>query len=165
MNSYEDIKSLINVNHNLERVDVAHLLVKNGLVPNIPEAFEKYLVSAYEKVRTINNGLTYEECINLILSSGGIPILAHPKTLKLNEKEFLTLLKDMLKSGLMGMECYHSNFTKEEMAYYLEIANRYNLLVSGGSDFHGSAKPDVSLGTGKNNNLYIRKLSILDKLK
>lgn len=51
------------------------------------------------------------------------------------------------------------------MAYYLEIANRYNLLVSGGSDFHGSAKPEVSLGTGKNNNLYIRKLSILDRLK
>ena len=73
--------------------------------------------------------------------------------------------KDMLKSGLMGMECYHSNFTNEEMAYYLEIANRYNLLVSGGSDYHGSAKPDVSLGTGKNNNLYIRKLSILDRLK
>ena len=163
--SYEDIKSLINVNHNLGRVDVAHLLMKNGLVQNIPEAFEKYLVSAYEKVRTINKGLTYEECINLILGSGGIPVLAHPKTLKLNEKEFLTLLKDMLKSGLMGMECYHSSFTKEEMAYYLEIANRYNLLVSGGSDFHGSAKPDVSLGTGKNNNLYIRKLSILDKLK
>lgn len=163
--SYEDIKSLINVNHNLGRVDVAHLLVKNGLVQNIPEAFEKYLVSAYEKVRTINKGLTYEECINLILSSGGIPVLAHPKTLKLNEKEFLTLLKDLLKSGLMGMECYHGSFTKEEMAYYLEIANRYNLLVSGGSDFHGSAKPDVSLGTGKNNNLYIRKLSILDRLK
>ena len=71
----------------------------------------------------------------------------------------------MLKSGLMGMECYHSSFTKEEMAYYLEIANRYNLIVCGGSDFHGSAKPEVSLGTGKNNNLYIRKLSILDKLK
>lgn len=163
--SYEDIKSLINVNHNLGRVDVAHLLVKRGYAKNIPEVFEKYLVSAYEKVRTINKGLTYEECINLILSSGGIPVLAHPKTLKLNEKEFLILLKDMLKSGLMGMECYHSSFTKEEMAYYLEIANRYNLLVSGGSDFHGSAKPDVSLGTGKNNNLYIRKLSILDRLK
>ena len=163
--SYEDIKSLINVNHNLGRVDVAHLLMKNGLVQNISEAFEKYLVSAYEKVRTINKGLTYEECINLILSSGGIPVLAHPKTLKLNEKEFLTLLKDMLKRGLMVMECYHSSFTKEEMAYYLEIANRYNLLVSGGSAFHGSAKPEVSLGTGKNNNLYIRKLSILDTLK
>ena len=84
---YEDIKSLINVNHNLGRVDVAHLLVKRGYAKNIPEVFEKYLVSAYEKVRTINKGLTYEECINLILSSGGIPVLAHPKTLKLNEKE------------------------------------------------------------------------------
>lgn len=163
--SYEDIKTLINVNHNLGRVDVARLLVKNGLVQSVSEAFEKYLVSAYEKVRGINKGLTYEECINLILSSGGIPVLAHPKTLKLNEKEFFSLLKNMINCGLMGIECYHSSFNKEEMAYYLDIANKYNLLVSGGSDFHGSVKPDISLGTGKNNNLYIRKLSILDKLK
>ena len=163
--SYEDIKSLVNVNHNLGRVDVAHLLVKNGFAQSVPEAFEKYLVSAYEKVRGINKGLTYEECINLILGSGGVPVLAHPKTLKLNEKEFFTLLENMINFGLMGIECYHSSFTNEEMAYYLDIANKYNLLVSGGSDFHGSAKPDVSLGSGKNNNLCIRKLSILDKLK
>ena len=52
------------------------------------------------------------------------------------------------------------------MNYYLSIATEYGLLVSGGSDFHGkSVKPDVELGTGKNNNIKIKKLSLLDKLE
>ena len=63
----------------------------------------------------------------------------------------------MLKSGLMGMECYHSNFTKEEMAYYLEIANRYNLLVSGGSDFHGNPERKNQMGVCINHDEFISK--------
>ena len=51
------------------------------------------------------------------------------------------------------------------MNYYLEIANKYGLLISGGSDFHGkTVKPDIELGTGKDNNIRIKKLSLLDKL-
>ena len=71
----------------------------------------------------------------------------------------------MINNGLQGIEVYHSSHSKEEIAYYLEIARRFNLLVSGGSDYHGkSVKPDIELGTGKQNNLKIKKLSILDKL-
>lgn len=55
----------------------------------------------------------------------------------------------MISYGLKGIEVFHSSHSKEEMGYYLEIANKYNLLVSGGSDFHGeSVKPDIELGTG-----------------
>ena len=70
----------------------------------------------------------------------------------------------MITSGLKGIEVYHSSHTKEEMEYYLSIANKYNLLISGGSDYHGkSVKPEIELGTGKNN-LKIKKLTILDSL-
>ena len=102
----------------------------------------------------------------MIKSANGIPVLAHPKSLELSEKEFLITLKNMIQSGLMGIEVYHSSHTKEEMEYYLSIANKYNLLISGGSDFHGeNVKPNTKLATGVNNNLKIKSLSLVDYIK
>ena len=162
---YSDIKELVNSNHNLGRPDLAKLCVKYGYASSIQDAFDKYLIEAYNKTRSTSKGLSYQECIELILQSKGIPILAHPKSLELPEKEFLILLKEMINSGLKGIEVYHSSHTEEEIKYYLEIANRYDLLISGGSDYHGKTiKPDIELGTGKNNGIRIKKLSLLDKL-
>ena len=163
--SYQDIKDLVNAKCNLGRPYLANLCVKNGYAKNIDEAFDNYLTPAYNKVRGNNKGIKYPKCIDLIVQSGGIPVLAHPKSLGLSEKEFLILLRDMIKCGLKGMEVYHYTFTKEEMKYYLDIANKYNLLISGGSDYHGiHVKPNVELGTGKNNNLKIKELSLLDEI-
>lgn len=163
--SDEDIFNLINANHNIGRPDLAKLCIKYGYASSVDDAFNKYLIDAHNKTRKTGKGLNYQECLELIHNSGGIPVLAHPKTLKLSEKEFLILLKNMINNGLQGIEVYHSSHSKEEIAYYLEIARRFNLLVSGGSDYHGkSVKPDIELGTGKQNNLKIKKLSILDKL-
>ena len=163
--SYEDIKTLVNANHNLGRPDLAKLCVKYGYASTVQEAFDKYLIEAYNKTRQTSKKLPYQECLELITKSGGIPILAHPKTLELSEKELLILLKKMISYGLKGIEVYHSSHSQEEMSYYLEIASKYDLLISGGSDFHGkTVKPDIELGTGKNNNIRIKKLSLLDKL-
>lgn len=162
---YDDIKNLVNANHNLGRPDLAKLCVKYGYASNVQDAFDKYLIEAYNKTRKTRKGLNYRDCLELISNSGGIPVLAHPKSLELTEKEFLTLLKDMISYGLKGIEVYHSSHTREEMKYYLEITKRYNLLVSGGSDYHGkTVKPDIELGSGKNNNIKIKKLSLLDQL-
>lgn len=163
--NYEDIKELVNSNHNLGRPDLAKLCVKYGYATTLSDAFDKYLIDAHNKTRQSNKGLQYQECLELIANSGGIPVLAHPKSLELSEKEFLILLKEMISCGLKGIEVYHSSHSKEEMNYYLEIANKYDLLISGGSDFHGkTVKPDIELGTGKNNNIRIKKLSLLDRL-
>lgn len=162
---YEDIKNLVNANHNLGRPDLAKLCIKYGYANTVQEAFDKYLVAAHNKTRQTSKGIKYPECIKLILNSGGIPVLAHPKSLELNDSEFETLLKDMIHCGLKGIEVYHSSHTKEEMAYYLKKANKYDLLVSGGSDYHGkTVKPDIELGRGKNNNIEIKELSLLDEL-
>ena len=162
---YNDIKELVNSKHNLGRIDLAKLCVKYEYASSIQDAFDKYLIEAYNKTRSISKSLSYEECIELILQSGGIPILAHPKSLELSEKEFLILLKEMINIGLNGIEVYHSSHTEEEMKFYLEIANRYNLLISGGSDYHGtSVKPDIELGTGRNNNLKIKSLSLINNI-
>lgn len=162
---YEDIKNLVNANHNLGRPDLAKLCVKYGYASTIHDAFDKYLIEAHNKTRQTSKGLQYQECLELITNSGGIPVLAHPKSLELTEKDFLILLKNMINCGLKGIEVFHSSHTKEEMQHYLEIANKYNLLISGGSDFHGkTVKPGIELGSGKNNNIRIKKLSLLDKL-
>lgn len=163
---YDDIKETINADHNLGRPDIAKLCVKYGYAKDAPEAFKLYLNPSYEKVRGICKGIPYEECISLIRTSGGIPVLAHPTTLKLSKDELDKLIITMVINGLQGIEVYHSNQSKKESEYYLSLANKYGLLVSGGSDFHGpNVKPDIELGTGKNNNIKIKKLSILDHLK
>ena len=162
---FDDIKELVNTNHNLGRPDLAKLCVKYGYATTVQDAYDKYLIAAHNKTRQNGKGLQYQECLELIKDSGGIPVLAHPKSLELSEKEFLILLKEMISCGLKGIEVYHSSHSKKEMDYYLEIANKYDLLISGGSDFHGkSVKPDIELGTGKDNNIKIKKLSLLDKL-
>ena len=164
--SYEDIKELLNAEHNLGRPDIAKLLIKYGYAYSIQHAFDKYLNPSYNKIRGKNKGLYCDQCIKLILKSGGIPVLAHPKQLKMSSKsDFIILLKTLMSYGLKGIEVYHSSHTEEDIKFYLEVAEANNLLISGGSDFHGkSVKPDIELGTGKNNNIKIKELSLLDEI-
>lgn len=160
---YKDIKELINANQNIGRPYLAQLCVKYGYASTVQDAFDKYLIAAHDKIRGQNKGLLYEDCIKLILSAKGIPVLAHPKSLGLEKKEFLILLKKMINVGLKGIEVYHSSHTKEEMNFYLEVAKKHNLLISGGSDYHGfKVKPEIDLGTGKGHNLKIKSLSLVD---
>lgn len=164
--TYQELKELINANRNLGRPDIAKLLIKKGYVKTVQEAFDKYLIDAYNKINGRKKGIHYSECIELISKSNGIPILAHPKTLQLNDKELLILLKHMISCGLVGIEAYHSTHTKKDVEKFLKLADELGLVVSGGSDYHGIiAKPDIKLGYGKNNNLKIKRLSILDKIK
>lgn len=157
--NYEDLRKLFITNHNVSSLDMAKLCVKNNYAYSIEEAYNRYLNEAKKKTIQDRKKLQYEECIELINQSGGIPVLAHPKSLRLTNKEFLIVLKEMIKYGLKGIEVYHPSHSKEDIKYYLDIALKYNLLISGGSDFYGeSIKPDVQLG---NNN--IKKLSLLDK--
>jgi 3',5'-nucleoside bisphosphate phosphatase len=164
--NYEEIKELVNANHNLGRPDLAKLCIKNGYANNVQDAFDKYLIEAYKKTRGHNKGLTYYECIDLILISGGIPVLAHPNTLHLSDEELRLLIKDMINNGLKGIEVYHSNHSLNEVNKYLEIANEFGLLISGGSDYHGiNVKPDIEMGTGIKNNLKIKQLTLLNNIK
>jgi len=117
--STEDIQNLINANHNLNRVDLAKLCIKYNLAKSVKEAFNKYLIEADEKIKKDKRSLSYIECFDLIIKAGGIPVLAHPKSLELSELDLLKLIKEMINNGLMGIECYHSSFSKEETEFYL----------------------------------------------
>lgn len=164
--SEKEIKEIINRKGNIGRPLVARLLVKYGYADSVEDAFQKYLNPAYNKTRKTNKGINYEECIRLIKGANGISVLAHPNQLLLNDIELENTLKKLISRGLDGIEVYHSGHSKEEVEKYLYLADKYNLLISGGSDFHGiDVKPDIELGSGYKNNVKIKRLSLVDEIK
>lgn len=125
------------------RLHAARAMVKEGLVTSVFEAFQKYIgdkCPAY----VLNFKLSPQEAIELIKSAGGIPVLAHPYILKRND-----LIPAFADLGLMGLEAYYTEHSQSMVNSYLELAKRYNLLVTGGSDYHGEAKPEVRMGAVK----------------
>ena len=86
----------------------------------------------------------------MINSMDAVPVLAHP-FLNLCERELVEFLPSAKAQGLKGMECYYSLYDERTTALSLELAERFDLARSGGSDFHGAHKPDISLGVGKGN--------------
>ncbi len=136
------------------RVHFARILIEKGYARSHEDAFRRYLGE---------NAPTYverqsrapEEVVGKIRWGGGIPVIAHPIRLALSrdrEREICVELKD---AGLMGLEVYHSEHSPELQAHYRQLAEELDLLATGGSDFHGAAKPAVELGTGVNGNLRV----------
>lgn len=154
------IESSYNEGNTINRVDIAKLCVKYGYASDVKDAFNKYLITAYENTRKYRKGLNYKEAINVINSANGVSVLAHPKSLELDKKEFLILLKDLIKCGLGGIEVYHSSHTNEEMEFYKQVSLEYNLFMTVGSDYHGNNKKDVKIGSGVDNNLNISVLEL-----
>jgi hypothetical protein len=119
------------------RPHVARVLVKHGFANNINEVFKKYLVKGkpgYVKKERIK----LEEAVSLIKGAGGISIIAHPVSLNYrNIAEFETILRTFIDAGVEGIEAYSSMHKTSEINDFLELAAKYNLLVSGGSDYHG----------------------------
>jgi len=130
-------------NGTVGRLHIARALVKEGLVGSIFEVFQKYIG---------DNGPAYvlgfrfnpKEAIKFIKDSGGIPVLAHPHTLENDE-----LISEFAKLGLMGLEVYYPEHSQGMVNFYLTLAKKNNLLVTGGSDCHGKAKPEVRIGSIK----------------
>lgn len=150
----DDINELLNKQGNIGRPQLALLLIKHGHVETVKEAFDKYLKD--DKVRKIKFWIEKEECIKLIQNAGGIPVLAHPFTLKLTNEELKEELRNLINLGLKGIEIIHSNSNEEQRNYYQELAKEFNLITTGGTDYHGKeVKPDIELGTGKKGNVSI----------
>ena len=138
---------------------LALILIKYGYCNTVKEAFDKYLKD--DKVRKIKFWITKEECIDMIISAGGIPVLAHPWSLKLTKEELYEEVKYLVSLGLKGIEVIHSNSKEEDRTYYYELAKEFNLITTGGTDFHGKeVKPLIELGSGINNNVNIEKKDI-----
>lgn len=161
----DDIDSLLNREGNIGRPQLALILVKYGYCETVKEAFSKYLRD--DKVRKEKFWIEKEECISLITNAGGIPVLAHPFTLKLTNEKLYEELKYLVSIGLKGIEIIHSKSTEEERNYYKKLAKEFNLITTGGTDYHGKeVKPDIELGSGINGNVKIDEntISILNQV-
>ena len=95
------------------------------------------------------NGLTPEEAIKLAHQSGAVTVLAHPHTLGIHTADEMSVLLERLRdAGLVGMEAIYSSYRQHERDGYSALARRFDLVPSGGSDYHGHYKPGLELGTG-----------------
>ncbi len=136
-------------NGKFNRAHIAAELTKKGYVGSIKEAFSTLLAPAHGYYQEPRRPTVWE-MLDFIKSIGAIPVLAHP-FLNLKEDRLITLLPLAAEKGLAGMECYYPLYNEATTEKSMLLANRFGLLPSGGSDFHGSNKPDISLGVGKGN--------------
>ncbi len=135
--------------NNFGRPHIARLMVKKGICKSIDDAFDLYLgnnKSAYvEKYR-----IECAEAIEVIRNAGGAPVLAHPVLYQTENTAAIERLIITLKAmGLCGLEVSYSGQTHDQTAYYTGLARHYDLLMTGGSDFHGALRPEIKMGSGK----------------
>ncbi len=131
------------------RPHFAAVLVRKGVVGDIPDAFNEYLgnqAPAYvPRLR-----LEPEEAIGLARASGGVPILSHPHTLgHTSAGEFSATYRRLTEAGLVGIDAYYGDYTPEQREDLAAITRSFGLIPSGGSDYHGSYKEGLELGSGR----------------
>lgn len=120
------------------RPDIAKALVAKGYCKTVQEAFEKFIGKSC-KYYVQTKRLTPQEAVEFIHRHNGVAVLAHPKSLHLHGKKFTDFV-DMLKDHkLDGIESEYFTHTKSERKYYIKVAKERGLIITGGSDFHGTS--------------------------
>lgn len=137
-----------NPNSVVTRAHFARVLMEEGFVATKEQAFKKYLGPGC-KYYLPKPEVTPKHVLSLIHMAGGVAILAHPLIYKLGYNQVETLIKTLIPLGLNGIEAYHSSNNVYESDRLRSLAIKYNLVISGGSDFHGANKPDIELGIGR----------------
>ena len=134
------------------RPHFAAILLEKGYVQNYRQAFDDYLDESAQAY-VYRQEPTFDEGVAVVRQAGGIASLAHPTRVHGDVAE---MMPELCAAGLNAIEAYHSDHDPAETAYFVELAHRYGLLVTGGSDFHGEAiKPGVKLGSGYHGNLSV----------
>jgi len=134
------------------RPHFARVLCDKGYVKCVQEAFDIYLADEAQAA-VERDEPTIEEGVKRIKEGGGMATLAHPVRLPQRGAELSRLVERLLPAGLEGIEVFHSEHKPADCAEFAEIAGRFNLISTGGSDFHGDNKPGVRLGSGMGGNL------------
>ena len=146
----------------ITRSHYAKYLLTHGYTTSMKEAFERY-IGDHCKHFIPREKITPMQAVDLINEVGGLAFLAHPTLYHMSDRILEGLIKELKEAGLAGIEAVYSTYTQGEEIQMRKFASKYNLLISGGSDFHGTVKPklDLAVGYGK---LFIPE-SILDTIK
>jgi predicted metal-dependent phosphoesterase TrpH len=127
---------------------MAALMIRKGYVKGLQEAFDRYLAkgaAAYvDRVRP-----TPQAAIRAILAARAVPVLAHPAAMgTTSDGEIEAIVAGFKELGLRGIEAYYHTYSPGQIAHCLGLARRHGLLVTGGTDYHGSLKPEIQMGRG-----------------
>jgi len=124
------------------RPHIAQALLEKGYIASIKEAFTKY-ISRDGPAYVEREKMTSVEAVELILKANGLPVLAHPLTVSDPE----SVVIELKAGGLVGIEAYYNGYTADEINKLVSLANRHNLIISGGSDYHGlDASTETMIG-------------------
>lgn len=132
------------------RAHFARALLKKGCVTSVDQAFKKYLSPGCPYYRK-KEDVTPKQAMEILRAARAFPALAHPCQYKFGWEKTEELIVYLKSLGMLGLECFHSSNNQAESARLRALADRHGLCVTGGSDFHGAAKPDISIGTGRGN--------------
>lgn len=134
----------------ITRSHYASYLLNHGYVSSRADAFSQY-VGDHCKYFVPREKITPSQAVELVLEADGVPILAHPTLYHMGKDRLDTLVKTLKEAGLKGIEAIYATYTNQDERDMFALAKKYDLLPSGGSDFHGSNKPglDLAVGHGK----------------
>lgn len=134
----------------ITRAHFGKIMYEKGYTKTMNEAFKLYLT--HGKPGYVQREVySPKECLELIHNAKGLAVLAHPTLYNFSEDELICLINHLKSIGLDGIEGIYSLYTKEQEYKIRSLANRFNLFITGGSDFHGNNKKHIDMGTGKGN--------------
>jgi len=145
--TYDEVRALAGT-ESVGRPHIARLLMEKRVVTSAKEAFDRYLANG--RPAFVDRELPEPaEAVRWIREAGGVPVLAHPTWVRTSADGLRALLRQLKEAGLGGLEVHYSTHTPSQTTEYLDLAKQCDLLVTGGSDFHGVTKPDIEVGIGR----------------
>ncbi len=133
------------------RPHIALTLKEKGYVASIGDAFRK-LLGNQKSAYVGKERLGCKETIEMIRGAGGIAAIAHPGLLDIaDESQLETLIQNLMNIGMGAIEVYYPHHTAEQTEQFARLAKQYNLLMTGGTDFHGAVTPEIQMGSGTGN--------------
>jgi predicted metal-dependent phosphoesterase TrpH len=159
--TYEEVRALAGTD-SVGRPHIARLLMDKKYASSAKDAFDRYLAEG-RPAYVARELPVPADAIAWIRAAGGVAVLAHPTWAKVSGEGLNRLLTTLKTEGLGGIEAHYSTHTKRQTLEYLDLAKRLDLLVTGGSDFHGITKPDIEVGIGRGDLKVSQRL--LDPLK
>ncbi len=145
--SFERVREIAGAG-SVGRPHVAQALLEQGYVPTIKEAFDLYL-HRHGPAYVERFKLTPPEAVRLIREAGGMPVLAHPMYISPGDGSVFDLphfVRELTDAGLVGIECYYGDYAPEVVRGLLKIAREFDLIPTGGTDFHGGSVTSIDLG-------------------
>jgi hypothetical protein len=146
--TYEEAVAAASTEDSVGRPHFAAILVSKGVAESIPDAFDRYLAHGrpgfVPKAR-----VSPAEIAKVARASGGVCVLAHPFTLELPPDELDRAVSELADAGFSGIEAHYANYRPEQRRALAELAARHDLVATGGSDYHGTVKPGLAVGTGR----------------